>query len=232
MTDGDEIVYLGCYTAEAGTRGRHRRGAPGPGHRRARPLGTVAPTVSPSFLARHPTLPVLYAVNELAEGTVSAWAIDGATPALRPARQLVRPAATARVTWRSRRTAGTCSAANYGSGSVSVHPLDPAGVPGERTDLRGARRTRSRPATGRSGAHAHMVSPDPAGGSLLAVDLGTDAVYRYDVDAAGGRLLPPRAGDPDPTRHRTAAPRPPPGRPPGYLAGELDATVTAYDAGR
>ncbi|WP_246273775.1 lactonase family protein [Phytohabitans houttuyneae] len=46
-------------------------------------LGVVAPTPSPSFLAWHPTLPVLYATNELDEGSVSAWAVQGETD-LRP----------------------------------------------------------------------------------------------------------------------------------------------------
>jgi 6-phosphogluconolactonase (cycloisomerase 2 family) len=71
-----------------------------------------------------------------------------------------------------------------------------------------------------------MVSPDPADGSLLAVDLGTDSVYRYDLDAAGGRLVPygarmwhrPGAGPRHLARHPDGAHC--------YLVGELDATLT------
>jgi 6-phosphogluconolactonase (cycloisomerase 2 family) len=68
---------------------------------------------------------------------------------------------------------------------------------------------------------------------VLAVDLGTDAVYRYDLDAASGRLLPQlppvRTGPGTGPRHLAR-------HPDGlhcYVAGELDGTVTTYglDAG-
>ncbi|MGW4467533.1 lactonase family protein [Micromonospora sp. NPDC004704] len=226
MTDGGELVYLGCYTAEADGRGTGvvaARRDPVTGALET--LGTVAPTESPSFLARHPTRPVLYAVNERAEGTVSAWAVDG-DASLRPL-----------GTW-STGGDSPCHlavapdgshlfAANYGSGSVSVHPLDLAGVPGERTDLRvhdghGVDPDRQ------EGPHAHMVSPAPDGGSLLAVDLGTDTLYRYDLDTLDGRLLP---REPFTRTRPGTGPRHLARHPDGrrcYLAGELDATVTAY----
>ncbi|WP_329103778.1 lactonase family protein [Micromonospora sp. NBC_01699] len=226
MADGGEIVYLGCYTGEAGGRGSGivaARRDPVTGA--LDPLGTVAPTVSPSFLARHPTQPVLYAVNEVTEGTVSAWAIDADT-ALRPL-----------GTW-STGGDSPCHlavgaggrhlfSANYGSGSVAVHPLDSAGVPGERTDLR-AHDGHGPVPQRQERAHAHMVSPGPDNGSLLAVDLGTDTIYRYDLDALAGRLLPrepltrtrpgtgPRHLARHPDRHRC------------YVAGELDASIVAY----
>ncbi|MFK3983715.1 lactonase family protein [Micromonospora sp. NPDC050397] len=226
-TGGGEILYLGCYTAASGGRGDGvvavRRD---PVSGALEPLGTVAPTGSPSFLARHPSLPVLYAVNELTEGTVSAWAVDEDGTGLRslgswstggdsPCHLAVAP------------DGRHLFSANYGGGSVAVHPLDLAGVPGERTDLRvhdghGPDQDRQ------ERAHAHMVSPDPDDASLLAVDLGTDTVYRYRVDASGGRLLPrepairtrPGTGPRHLARH-------PDGRR-CYLAGELDATVVAF----
>jgi 6-phosphogluconolactonase len=77
-------------------------------------------------------------------------------------------------------------------------------------------------------AHAHMVSPGTGGQPLLAVDLGTDSIYRYDLDAATGRLVP-RA-----PRVRTAAgvgPRHVARHPDGrrcYVSGELDGSVLAY----
>lgn len=69
MTGQQTIVHLGGYTAASGGRGDGiiaARRDPGTGA--LTPLGTVAVTPSPSFLVRHPALPVLYAVNELAEG--------------------------------------------------------------------------------------------------------------------------------------------------------------------
>lgn len=226
VRDTDAIVYLGCYTPATGGRGEgvvaaRRDAATGT----LAILGTAATTPSPSFLARHPTLPVLYAVNELAEGTVSAWRTrpDGelhplavrATGGDSPCHLAVAP------------DGGHLFVANYGSGSVAVFPLDSAGVPGERTDLvahsgHGADPQRQ------ERAHAHMVAPDPGGGPLLAVDLGTDSVYRYDLDRSSDRLVPraPRIRVPAGTGPRHLARHPHGDR--FYLVGELDGSVAEF----
>ncbi|MEE6257322.1 lactonase family protein [Plantactinospora sonchi] len=219
------IVHIGCYTAESGGRGTGvvaARRDPASGGLDV--LGVVASTPSPSFLARHPRLPVLYAVNELTEGTVSAWTIrdDGSLTALG-----VRSTGGDSPCHLATDAAGEfLYVANYGSGSVSVHPLDPSGAPGERTDL--VRHTGHGAVPDRQeGPHAHMVSPDPTGTSLFVVDLGTDSVHRYRRDDAGrlhatGRTATrPGTGPRHLTRH-------PDGRR-AFLAGELDASVTAYD---
>ncbi|GAB3814517.1 beta-propeller fold lactonase family protein [Micromonospora zhanjiangensis] len=182
-------------------------------------------TPSPSFLARHPELPVLYAVNELAEGTVSAFTVrpDGgltaagtvATGGDSPCHLAV--SATGRFLF----------SANYGSGSVAVHRLDDAGRPGERADL--VTHDGHGPVADRQEhAHAHMVSPEPTGDRLLVVDLGADGIYRYDVGPAG-RLA--QAGPPVRIRPGTG-PRHLARHPDGhrfFLAGELDPTVTGYE---
>lgn len=227
MTDQGTIVHVGGYTEHSGGRATGivaARRDPDSGE--LTPLGTVAVTPSPSFLARHPALPVLYAVNELSTGEVSAWRVapDGGLTALgaqlsggvEPCHLAVAP------------DGRHLFVANYGDGSVAVLPLDPQGVPGERTDLvqhegHGADPERQ------DRAHGHMVSPDPGSGPLLAVDLGTDSVYRYDLDAATGRLVP-RA--PRVRTHAGTGPRHLARHPDGarcYLAGELDASVTAYE---
>lgn len=73
------LLFIGCYTPEMGGQGEGitavRRD---PDTGALTPIGVAARTPSPSFLAWHPTLPVLYAVNELPEGQVSAFAVDGA----------------------------------------------------------------------------------------------------------------------------------------------------------
>jgi 6-phosphogluconolactonase (cycloisomerase 2 family) len=78
-----------------------------------------------------------------------------------------------------------------------------------------------------AGPHLHMVSVDPAGGPLVAIDLGTDGLYPYRVE--DGRLLP--AGEPvrlaAGTGPRHLA-RHPDGRR-AYLVGELDGMVTTFD---
>ncbi|GAA3748603.1 lactonase family protein [Plantactinospora mayteni] len=224
MSGDAGIVFVGCYTGQSGGRGTGivaaRRDADTGG---LDVLGVVASTPSPSFLARHPRLPVLYAVNELPDGTVSAWTIhpDGVLTPL-----AVRSTGGADPCHLAVDPAGEyLFVANYGSGSVAVHPLDPTGAQGDRTDL--VRHDGRGPVPDRqAGPHAHMVSPDPAGTGLLAVDLGTDSLYRYVRDP-DGRL---RATARIPTRPGTG-PRHLARHPDGrrcFLAGELDASVTAY----
>jgi 6-phosphogluconolactonase len=227
VSHGSELIYVGCYTGESGGQGRGivaARRDPGSGELHV--VGVVAATAAPSFLCWHPTLPVLYAVNEVVEGTVAAWTAepDGA---LRP------------LGGRSSGGDSPCHvavsaggkhllSANYGSGSVAVHPLNPTGAVGERSDLlvhsgRGADPQRQ------DRAHAHMVSPDPDGRGVFAVDLGTDSIYRYDLDPATGRLLPqgPRVRTRVGSGPRHIA-RHPDGRR-CFVVGELDATVTGYE---
>jgi 6-phosphogluconolactonase (cycloisomerase 2 family) len=222
----DELVYLGCYTKESGGTGEGIVAATRDPHSgRLTPGAVVARTPSPSFLTWHPTLPVLYAANELADGEVTGWAVDGAGP-LRPhgraATGGTEPCHVAVTAdgWH-------LLAANYASGSISLHPLDPmTGIVGERTDLvvhdgHGPDRDRQ------AGPHLHMISIDPAGGPLVAVDLGTDGLYPYRID--GERLVP--AGDPvrlAPATGPRHIARHPDGRR-AYLTGELDAMVTSFE---
>ncbi|HEX5595926.1 MAG TPA: lactonase family protein [Micromonosporaceae bacterium] len=237
MSDGSEILYIGCYTDESGGLGDGivalRRD---PVSGAVSVAGTVADTPSPSFLARHPAKPVLYAVNELDDGAVSAWAV-APDASLRP---LITRSTGGAAPCHLAVTAdgGHLVVANYG-GSLAVFPLDSAGIPQERSDLvtpeierdAGERPTPAdRGASERQrGPHVHMVSPGREGEPLLAVDLGTDSVYRYDIEPATGRLLPhrpwlrtsPGAGPRHLARH-------PDGRR-CYVVGELDATVTGYD---
>ena len=167
------LVYLGCYTPASGGQGegvmRARRDAYSGA---LTDLSVVAVTRSPSFLARHPTLPVLYAANEGPEGRVTAWSVapdGGLTPlgaeptgGASPCHLAVSP------------DGGLLASANYASGSVAVHPLDPAGAPGERADLAVHRERGPHPERQES-SHAHMVLwAGPR--ALWAVDLGADAV--------------------------------------------------------
>jgi 6-phosphogluconolactonase (cycloisomerase 2 family) len=217
-----QFFYIGCYTEDTGGSGEGISvGTRDPHIGILDPIGTAAITPSPSFLAQHPRLPVLYAANELTEGVVSAWAVqpDGA----------LRPLGTGLTGG-----ADPCHlavvddhlvTANYSSGSVSVHRLDASGAIGERTDLVVHQAGRGPDHPRQEQAHAHMVAPIPAGG-LHVVDLGADTIYAYTLDGGSGRLVP--AG-------RTSTP---PGAGPRhlardaagfvYVADELDATITVY----
>jgi 6-phosphogluconolactonase len=186
-----EFVFVGCYTAETGGAGAGislltRDPATG----ELATQGVAARTPAPSFLAQHPTQPVLYAVNELAEGSVTAFAVaaDGALTELAAHPTGGADPCHLAVTADARHLL----AANYTSGSVAVHPLDAAGVPGPRSDL--FRLSGDGPVADRQeGPHAHMVAPDPNGPGVLVVDLGSDRVWHLRLDPHTGRLtaLPP-----------------------------------------
>jgi 6-phosphogluconolactonase len=72
--------------------------------------------------------------------------------------------------------------ANYGSGSVVVHPILRDGSLGEPTDLASHVGPERDP-------HAHQVIIDPSGRWVLAVDLGADSVYVYKLDLGTGKLV-------------------------------------------
>ncbi|MDG4769493.1 lactonase family protein [Solwaraspora sp. WMMD792] len=221
-----ETIYLGCYTAEGGGNGTGvmvARRDPATG-RLSEPT-LAAECASPSFLARHPRRPVLYAVNEVDEGTVSAWSVNG--DRLRPlGSQSTGGSSPCHLAFVA--TGGHLVSANYVSGSVAVHPVDDDGALLPRTDLQTHSGTGPRPDR-QEGPHAHMVSPDPDDAGLYVVDLGTDAVHRYLLDLATGTLT-----EPDPAMAATpgSGPRHLARHPDGrwaYLVGELDASVTAYE---
>jgi 6-phosphogluconolactonase len=182
-------------------------------------IATV-PADSPSWLARHPSLPVLYAVAETDEGHVRAWRLqDGApvqplgsgeTGGAEPAHLTVEESGRFLVT------------ANYSGGSISVHRLGPDGSIGERTDLVRHERRGQHPR--QDAAHPHMVRS--VAGGLLVTDLGGDAIYRYQLTDEGTLTAdgivhtPPGSGP----RHVL----PVAGR--FYVTAELSAEMLVYDA--
>ncbi|MEV4332984.1 lactonase family protein [Streptomyces sp. NPDC049597] len=212
-------LYLGTYTSvDGGGRGigvaRYDETTG-----RITGAGVIEGVGDPSYLAVHPSGRTLYAVNEREAGAVTAVRLaDGgdhrvlgsrSTGGAAPAHLSVHP------------TGRWLLSANFGSGSVAVHPIDVSGALGERTDL--VRHTGTSP-------HAHQIITTPDRGHVLAVDLGNDAVYTYRLDTRAGTLtevsraaVRPGAGP----RHLTFHPS---GRY-AYLANELDDTVVvcAYD---
>ncbi|MBD0844146.1 lactonase family protein [Streptomyces sp. TRM68416] len=187
--------------------------------------GVITGVGDPSYLAVHPDGRTLYAVDERAEGAVTAVRLadrtvlgSRSTGGGAPCHLSVHPGGR----W--------LLSANYGSGSVAVHPVEDSGALGERTDL--VRHTSPAPGPGQQGPHAHQFATSPDGGHVLAVDLGTDTVYTYRLDETKGKLTEvsrartrPGAGP----RHLTFHP----GGRYAYLANEVDNTVAvcAYDPG-
>ncbi|MGW1981408.1 lactonase family protein [Streptomyces collinus] len=216
-------LLLGTYTSAEGGGSGIGLASYDPATGAVTGAGTLARVPDPSYLAAHPDGRTVYAVDERPDGAVSA----------------VRLADRRVLGGRSTGGAGPCHlsvhpsgrwllSADYGSGSVAVHPIDATGALGERTDL--VTHTSPPPGPGRQGPHAHQVVTAPDGGHVLAVDLGTDTVYTYRLDQAKGTLTEvarartrPGAGP----RHLTFHPD---GRH-AYLANEVDDTVTVcgYD---
>ena len=120
--------------------------------------------------------------------------------------------------------------ANYSSGTVAVYRLDPAtGLPTGEPVIRANRGTGPNKDR-QEGPHAHWVGFGPDG-TLYSVDLGTDAVLAYPVDAQAGTIGPievafrarPGAGP----RHLAFHPR----LDRAYLVHELDNSVVVLEPG-
>ncbi|EDY62384.2 secreted protein [Streptomyces pristinaespiralis ATCC 25486] len=219
-------LFIGTYTsAEGGGPGIATATYDGTSGR-ITGTGVVEGVGDPSYLAVHPSGRTLYAVDERDAGAVTAVRLDAGG-----AHQVIgsRPTGGPAPCHLSVHPSGRwLLSANYGSGSVAVHPLAASGAPGERTDL--VTHSEPPPGPGRSGPHAHQIVTSPDGGHVLAVDLGNDTVYTYRLDTRAGTLaevsrttLKPGAGP----RHLTFHPS---GRY-AYVANELDNTVVvcAYD---
>jgi 6-phosphogluconolactonase (cycloisomerase 2 family) len=208
---------VGTYTSVDGGGTGIGQAAYDPATGRITGSGTITGVPDPSYLAVHPDGRTLYAVDERPDGGVTA----------------VRLADRRVLGTRSTGGAGPCHlsvhptgrwllSADYGSGSVAVHPIDASGALGERTDL--VTHSSPAPGPGQQGPHAHQFLTSPDGGHVLAVDLGTDTVYTYRLDRLRGTLTEvarahtrPGAGP----RHLTFHP----GGRYAYLANEVDDTV-------
>ncbi|MBC2902337.1 lactonase family protein [Streptomyces cupreus] len=222
---GPRPLYLGTYTSAEGGGEGVGVASYDPASGRVTGAGTIAGIADPSYLALHPNGRTLYAVNEREDGAVTAVRLSDrkilgsrSTGGAAPAHLSVHPGGR----W--------LLSANYGTGSVAVHPVEASGALGERTDL--VTHSGPAPGPGQDGPHAHQIVTSPDGGHVLAVDLGTDTVYTYRLDETRGTLtevsrarIRPGAGP----RHLTFHP----GGRYAYLANEGDDTVAvcAYDPG-
>ncbi|WP_217215239.1 lactonase family protein [Streptomyces sp. AC550_RSS872] len=222
---GPRPLYLGTYTSVEGGGKGIGLATYDPGTGRITGTGTITDVADPSYLALHPGGRTLYAVNEREDGAVTAVRLadrkvlgSRSTGGAAPCHLSVHPGGR----W--------LLSADYGTGSVAVHPIDASGALGERTDL--VTHSSPPPGPGQDGPHAHQIITSPDGGHVLAVDLGTDTVYTYRLDQKAGTLsevaraqTKPGAGP----RHLTFHP----GGRYAYLANEVDNTVAVctYDPG-
>lgn len=212
-------IYRMTFDARTGALGAPELAAEGP---------------SPSFLATDPRRRFLYAVHETGEfggektGSVSAYAIDGATGALRLLNQRSsRGVYPCHISVDS--TGRMVMLANYGDGVVASFPVLPDGSLGAAASV--IRQAGTGPNQARQeGPHAHAIYADRTNRHALAADLGADRVFVYDMDPAAGTLraasvapaeLAPGSGP----RHLAFGP----GARRVYVINELVSTITACE---
>lgn len=222
-------AYLGTYTEETASEGLY--------HCLFDPLSGVLrieavtrAVRNPSFLAFHPTVDALYAVEEVDDrgpgrsGGVVAYAVDRETGALREtSRALSGGAHPAHLS--VHRGLRHLLVANYTGGTVSVVDLDTTGAPiGAPRVVRHQWVGPARP--GQDAPHPHAVYH--VGPRIYVPDLGLDRIVTYDGDIAGGTLLPlpdaslsVRPGDGP--RHMAFHPR----APFAYVINELSSSITS-----
>lgn len=199
------------------------------------PLGEVAQVAAPSFLASSPNHKFLYAISEGAgkdSSFVSAFRID--------------PAAGKLVLLNRQPSGGSgpCHVAvdhkgrdvlvaNYGSGSVSVFPVDKEGALGPMSAFVQDHGSSVNPQR-QKGPHAHCIVTDRDDRYAFWCDLGLDKVKVFKFDSAKGTLVTndpafasvkPGSGP----RHIAFHPN----RRYAYVINEMASTVTAfaYDKG-
>jgi 6-phosphogluconolactonase len=153
----------------------------------------AAPAVNPSFVAIHPTKPLLYAVSEVSSGGqdavgVIAYSIgeDGALTMLNQ-----RSTGGSAACHLSVDPTGQCVAvANYGGGSCASFPIRADGSLGQLGSFHQH--------VGGSGVnprrqnepHAHSINFNRDGTQAFVADLGKDQIMLFDVDAKAGTMDP------------------------------------------
>lgn len=186
---------------------------------------TVGDLVNPSFLLRHPTLPVLYTVHG-DQQQVSAFRIDPATGRLsflnrqdsggrNPVHLALSPDARHLVI------------SNHVSSSLAVLPAAADGALQPLSQLLTLEGPPGPHRTEQPFAKPHFNPFDPSGRWVLVPDKGVDRVFVFRFE--GGGLTP--AAQPFVQSREGAGPRHlafHPRQPWVYVVNELDSTVTAY----
>jgi len=217
--------YIGTYTSDQGSKGiYHARLDTETGAISDLKLGMEAP--NPSFLALHPNGKTLYAVHESTDGEVSAFRVGAdkglvhvnkqAAPGWGPCHLSVDPSGQVVMT------------ASYGGGTLAAFPVRGDGSLASPSFQ--LRNTGSGPDKSRQEApHMHSVYADAKSRFAYALDLGTDEILTFRLEAAKGKLTPtepkstktPAGGGP---RHLAIHP----GGKFAFANNEMTSSVSAY----
>ncbi|AUT65903.1 lactonase family protein [Paraburkholderia terrae] len=206
-----DLVYVGTQNSEI--RALHFDTSTG----KLSAIGTVAQGPKATWIAAHPRLPVLYAVDDdsAREGSVTAYAVHRASGALTKMKVVLAGGSGTTNLWLDM-SATTLLAANFGGGSVSSIAVNSDGSLGSRVST--IKETGSGPNRRQASAHAHSAVVDPSGRYVLVPDLGADRVFIYRFDLATHALM---TGD-DAGLHPFVVP---PGSGPRHIAFGPDGTL-------
>ena len=241
-----ELVFVGCLNRETpgfpSARGTGIRGFDF--DERTGRLTAVSDTLgidNPTYIAIHPTLPLLYAVSEVwgwNEGTVSAYRIHASSGELRYINK--QPTLGSLTTHANLDRSGRhLVVANYSHGRKGEKPGQAAAVLTLRPDgglgppvssvaHRGSGSVRGR----QDAPHPHGTWTTPDNRFVLITDLGTDRIMAHGFDSASGRLT--EASGPAVQFLYGAGPRHIALHPGGrflYVTCELNSTLAVVDCG-
>ena len=235
LEGGKAIVYVGTFKRESSKGIYAWRLDMNSG--KMDPLGLVADTMRPVFIALHPNRRFLYAVSRPTAvdrtnmGVVLAYAIDPTTARLTLLNSFsTRGIDPAYVV--VDRTGQNLLVANFGSnagnGCVAVFPVKKDGSLAEASEFIEYSGTGVHPQR-QQGPHSHAINVSPDNRFAFVADLGLDKIFIYRFDAEKGRLtpnspsyttLPPGAGPRQFVFH-----------PNGkflYVVSEIQSTVTTF----
>jgi 6-phosphogluconolactonase len=238
VSNSKQRVYFGTYSRGTKSKGIYVADVDLEG-------GTIsdvrlaAESDNPSFVAIHPNGKWLYAACEVADfggaksGSVAAFSIDDATGKLTLLNhQSTKGGAPCHLV--VDRTGKCVLSANYGGGSVCVHPIEADGK------LRSAssfvqHQGKSVNPQRQEAPHAHSINVDPANRFAFVADLGLDQILSYQFNPDQGTLAANPSGSAK--LKPGAGPRHFSFRPDGRFAftnNEIHSTVTSfkYDAER
>ena len=226
------LVYFGTYTGTNSKGIYVSRFDAASGELSAPAL--AAESVNPSFLAIAPDHRFLFAVNETESfagkpgGSVTSFKLDARTGKLEFLNQ--QPSeGTDPCHIVADDTGKYVLVANYGSGSVTVLPVQTngsIGAPASVIQHHGSSVNLQR----QSGPHAHCVAIDATSHRVFICDLGLDKVMIYRLDESTGQL----AANENPSVEFKAGSGPrhmvfhPDGKR-AYVINELSSTLTAFD---
>jgi 6-phosphogluconolactonase len=235
IDSGKSIVYVGTFKRES-SKGIYAWRLDTKSGQMA-PLGLVADTMRPVFIALHPNRRFLYAVSRPTAvdrqnvGVVLAYAIDTKTARLTALNSFptrgIDPSYVA-----VDRTGQNLMVANFGSnsgdGCIAVFPIKQDGSLADASDFIQYSGSGVHPQR-QQGPHSHAINVSPDNRFVFVADLGLDKIFVYHFDPEKGRLTPNNPAFA--TVHPGAGPRQFAFHPNGkffYVVNEIQSTVTTF----